>query len=191
MSMSFKTCLFGGFDREDVIAFIEKTARESQERIAALEREHEELKNSNASKESELYLLRKQTIEQQEETQSSQELREQLEALQNRNAQLEQEAEQLRAQAQEYQSLKDHIAEIEISAHRRTEEFRAQAIAKLRDSIDEQRSWCEKSRQQYAALSEQFAEKLRQAQQTLSAPDMSGFDQMQQELQALSDSFDA
>ena len=190
MSTNFKTCMFGGFDRADVIAFIEKTARESQERITALERENEELKKSQANKDSELFLLRQQAVAEQEELQSNEELSAQLASLQERCSQLEQEAESLRAQAADYQSLKDHIAEIEISAHRRTEEFRAEAVAKLRESIDRQRDWCEKSRAQYTELSEQFAQKLYQAQQMLSAPDMSGFDRMSQELQALSDSFD-
>ena len=45
MSANFKTCLFGGFDREDVVNFIERTSRESRERIEALEKENEELVN--------------------------------------------------------------------------------------------------------------------------------------------------
>ena len=37
MSTSFKTSMFGGFDRSDVIAYIERTGREHEERVAALE----------------------------------------------------------------------------------------------------------------------------------------------------------
>ena len=39
MDASFKTCLFGGFDREDVVKFIEKTAAENQEQLETLEAE--------------------------------------------------------------------------------------------------------------------------------------------------------
>ena len=39
MEASFKTCLFGGFDREDVVKFIEKTAAENQEQLETLEAE--------------------------------------------------------------------------------------------------------------------------------------------------------
>ena len=39
MSTSFKTSMFGGFDRSDVIAYIERTGREYEERVAALEAE--------------------------------------------------------------------------------------------------------------------------------------------------------
>ena len=40
METSFKTCMFGGFDREDVIAFIQKTAEENQTRLDALTAEN-------------------------------------------------------------------------------------------------------------------------------------------------------
>ena len=40
MSANFKTCMFGGFDREDVVSYIEKTAKETQEKLDTLEREH-------------------------------------------------------------------------------------------------------------------------------------------------------
>ena len=189
MSTNFKTCLFGGFDRADVVAFIEKTARETQERIAALANENEELKRSHADRENEWKLLQEQSAAAQEK--QNRELAEQLKTLQERYDCLQREVEELRAQAVEYQSLKDHIAEIEISAHRRTEEFRAAAIAKLRESIDQQRAWCEKSRDEYQNMNEQLSEKLAQAREMLAAPDMSGFDRMDQELQELSDSFDA
>ena len=35
MTTNFKTCMFGGFDREDVIKFIEQFSKESQEKIAS------------------------------------------------------------------------------------------------------------------------------------------------------------
>ena len=37
MNANFKTRVFGGFDREDVISFIEKTSLEHQKRVSALE----------------------------------------------------------------------------------------------------------------------------------------------------------
>ena len=40
MSTNFKTCMFGGFDRGDVINYIEKSAKEAKERIEALENEN-------------------------------------------------------------------------------------------------------------------------------------------------------
>jgi chromosome segregation ATPase len=190
MDTSFKTCLFGGFDREDVIAYLEKLSREHRDQMTSLETELDAAKKSSAEMEEELLLLRQRVAEQSEELEKRQELDTELERLRKENQDLAQEAEQLRGPAQEYQSLRDHIAEIEISAHRRTEEFRAEAIAKMRGMIEQQREWCEKSRVQYNEMSSRLAGQMQQAQQALSDPDMTGFDQMEQALQSLSDSFD-
>ena len=111
-------------------------------------------------------------------------------ALKAENEQLRGENEQLRGPAEEYRRMKDHIADIEISAHRRTEEFRAQAIAELREMIVRQETWCAQAQAQYQQLSEQFAQKLELARRTVSAPDLSSFEQMREGLAALSGSFD-
>lgn len=190
MAASFKTRLFGGFDRGDVISFIEKTSRDSQERISSLEQENQTLKENNAAMESELQSLREICFDHGETLQAKQQLEEQVGQISARLASLEEETARLRQQAEEYQGMKDHIAEIEISAHKRTEEFRAAAVAQLRQLIAQQRSWCEISRSQYASLSDQFVQKLQLAQQTIENPDMSSFDEMLNGLQAISDSLD-
>lgn len=191
MSASFKTCLFGGFDREDVVSFIEKSSRESREQIEALEKDNAELRQKNQNMESELHLMREQFQERSVQAQQVASLSVQVQELTDRLQQLEEEAAQLRVQAADYQSLKDHIADIEISAHRRTEEFRAAAIAQLRQLIDEQRAWCEQAKVRYGELSGQFAQKLQAAQELVLQPDLSGFDHMQWQLDELSRSFDA
>ena len=118
------------------------------------------------------------------------ELKRKFAALTAENEQLRGENEQLRGPAEEYRRMKDHIADIEISAHRRTEEFRAQAIAELREMIVRQETWCAQAQAQYQQLSEQFAQKLELARRTVSAPDLSSFEQMREGLAALSGSFD-
>ena len=190
MSTNFKTCLFGGFDREDVISFIEKTSRESSERIEALEKENETLQQSNQSMESELRLMREEFMENAQQAQRAAELAVQVEDLAQQLQQLQSEADSLRVQAAEYRALKDHIADIEINAHRRTEEFRAAAIAQLRETISQQYDWCQQAARQYVELSEQFSEKLLAAQRMIATPDMSGFERMQQELEQINASLD-
>ena len=37
MNTNFKTALFGGFDREDVVNYIQQISRENQQRVSALE----------------------------------------------------------------------------------------------------------------------------------------------------------
>ena len=44
MDASFKTCMFGGFDRQDVVAFIEKTAEEHRVETETLRTENDQLR---------------------------------------------------------------------------------------------------------------------------------------------------
>lgn len=209
MGANFKTCMFGGFDRKDVIDYIEKSAKEAQERIEALENENNELRGSNERIEQALRALHAQAKQQRQEEQGQESVQQQLtdahaklkklaeetEALREENkrmcAEIENfrgESEQLRAAANDYMSLKEHIADIEINAHRRTEEFRAAAIERLRQSVNVQRAWCQTQRGQYALMNEKMLQELRRAQEVLEKNDLSGFDAMMESLQNIEDS---
>lgn len=190
MNANFKTRVFGGFDREDVISFIEKTSLEHQKRVSALEEENKRLSDRCGAAEAEVQALREQSRAELAAAAELEELKRKFAALTAENEQLRGENEQLRGPAEEYRRMKDHIADIEISAHRRTEEFRAQAIAELREMIVRQETWCAQAQAQYQQLSEQFAQKLELARRTVSAPDLSSFEKMREGLAALSGSFD-
>ncbi len=197
MNANFKTRVFGGFDRENVISFIEKTSLEHQKRVSALEEENKRLGDRCGAAEAEVQALREQSRAELAAAAELEELKRKFaalaaenEQLRGENEQLRGENEQLRGPAEEYRRMKDHIADIEISAHRRTEEFRAQAIAELREMIVRQETWCAQAQAQYQQLSDQFAQKLELARRTVSAPDLSSFEQMREGLAALSGSFD-
>ncbi len=194
MSANFKTCMFGGFDREDVVSYIEKTAKETQEKLDALETENTRLKADNEQIEQALRTLHAQTKQMKQEEQDQESLQQRLDEAQARAAELavrcealEAENESLRASANECAHLKEHIADIEINAHRRTEEFRAGAIEKLRAIIAQQRTWCQKQRGEYAFMSETILQDIRRAEDVLENADYSGFDQMMEDLQQLED----
>lgn len=194
MSANFKTCMFGGFDREDVVSYIEKTAKETQEKLDALETENAKLKADNEQIEQALRTLHAQTKQMKQEEQDQKSLQQRLDEAQVRAAELavrcealEAENESLRASANECAHLKEHIADIEINAHRRTEEFRAEAIEKLRAIIAQQRTWCQKQRGEYAFMSETILQDIRRAEDVLENADYSGFDQMMEGLQQLED----
>ena len=194
MSANFKTCMFGGFDREDVIAYIEKTAKESRERIDALEAENESFRLESQRMDSSLRALQIQAEEYSQTAEERDTLRLQLaeiqaqvNSLRGENASLRQENEALRGAAAEAAHLKEHIADIEISAHRRTEEFRAEAIAKLRGYIEEQQNWCQEQRGQYAAAVDTILQDVRRAGSILENSDFSGFDTMAEALRQLED----
>ena len=194
MSANFKTCMFGGFDREDVVSYIEKTAKETQEKLDALESENTRLKADNERIEQALRTLHAQAKQMKQDEQDQETLQQRLDEAQARAAELavrcealEAENENLRASAKECTHLKEHIADIEINAHRRTEEFRAEAIEKLRAIIGQQRTWCQKQRGEYAFMSEAILQDIRRAEDVLENADYSGFDQMMEGLQQLED----
>lgn len=185
MNTTFKTCLFGGFDREDVISYIEKTAKESRERIQELTDGNEALRRDNDAMRQELESLRQTAENAQSVAEKYEALRQRVDEVVQRAEALEAENRQLRADSDEYRSLKDHIAEIEISAHRRTQEFRTAAIAQLHDMVAQQRSWFAQRRSQFANLHQDLQDKLLAAQDALGEADLTGFDRMEQELTEL------
>ena len=189
MSTTFKTCLFGGFDREDVISYIEKTARENRERVQeltdsaeALQRENEGMRQELEAARQKMEAMRQAAESAQSVTEKYNTLRANMDEVIQRARSLETENKDLRVQAAEYQSMKDHIAEIEISAHRRTQEFRAAAIEQLHGIVAQQRDWFDAQRSQYAGLHEGLRGQLQAAQDALGSLDMTGFDRMEQEL---------
>jgi len=187
MTTSFKTSVFGGFDREDVIAFIEKTSSENQEKISALEKENETLRAANETMTGEMEELRGQLALAEDGGPARRELEQQLSQLTAKTERLEQEARELRQQAQEYQTIKNHIADIEINAHRRTEEFRRETIRQLQELLAGQRAWCAEAKQRYGAQNSALLALLQEMQRQLSGQ----FDTARQEIAAYSpDTFD-
>ena len=190
MSESFKTCVFGGFDKQDVINFIEQQAKTHQEELEALQRDNEVLKEAVQRMENERteFLPKAQRQEDGEvqierlEAQIA-ELAEQLNALRNEN-------ETLRVPAQEYYNLKDHIAEIEINAHHRTEEFRAETIRKIRDILNSLRAWCSEERGRYNCVNGEMLQKLRQATTMMETNNDAAFDRMMENLQQIEENLE-
>ena len=187
MNTNFKTALFGGFDREDVVSYIQQTSRENQQRVSALEEENHGLQERNRAMEAELNTLRRAVLENSAAADTCLQLQTQLRELQEQAQKLQKETEYLRAQAAEYQSLKDHIADIEISAHRRTEEFRGKAIAELMELVDGQRRWCTQQEAAYRQMNEGILAELRKAQCCVEECDLGNFQQFQESLRHLAE----
>ncbi len=187
METSFKTCVFGGFDREDVISYIRKTAEESQKKLEALMEETERLRVRCETAESELSALRARSAELEQQLADTEILRTEAERLRTEEETLRREIETLRGPAAQYQSLKDHIADIEISAHRRTEEFRGKAIAELMELVDGQRRWCTQQEAAYRQMNEGILAELRKAQCCVEECDLGNFQQFQESLRQLAE----
>ena len=190
MSESFKTCMFGGFNKQDVVDFIEEQSRAYREELESLQRDNAVLKEAVQRMESERGEFLPKAQQQEEAAARMEELERQLSQLCAEAATLREENEKLRGPAREYENLKDHIAEIEINAHRRTEEFRIETVRKMRDIINAQRAWCGEERGRYHTINAETLQKLRQATEMMESDSDAGFDRMLESLQQLEDSLE-
>ena len=187
MDASFKTCMFGGFDRQDVVAFIEKTAEEHRVETETLRAENDQLRRDRDAAVAENEALRCLTEEDARLQEDNNRLQRRVEELQAKLAEVQAENNALRGPAGEYQSLKEHIADIEISAHRRTEEFRGKAIAELMELVDGQRRWCTQQEAAYRQMNEGILAELRKAQCCVEECDLGNFQQFQESLRQLAE----
>ena len=187
METSFKTCMFGGFDREDVISFIQKTAEENQTRLDTLTAENQQLLSEKQAAEQQNRELSDRLAELEKRLDDESALRYRVRELSEKLEAVQRENESLREPAAQYQSLKEHIADIEISAHRRTEEFRGKAIAELTQLIGRQRQWCAEQRGEYQRMAEDALQELRRAERHVEECDLESFDQMEESLRRLED----
>ena len=185
MIESFKTCMFGGFNKQDVVDFIEQQSKTHQAEMDALQHDNALLKEAVQRMESERGEFLPKAEKQEEGAMRIADLEEQIAQMNEELAGLREENEKLREPAQEYFNLKDHIAEIEISAHRRTEEFRAETIRKIRDIINAQRAWCSEERGHYNCVNDEMLQKLRQATAMMEANNDEAFVRMMDSLQKI------
>ena len=132
MENTFRTAVFGGFNRQDVTAYISRQAGEYRERLEALEKENGDLRAQTADR---AQLLEQMEQLHREQENLAQELQEEKTAKEQYRAQAEASAAQLeqlghlRQEAEEYSGVKTHIADIELEARRRADGIMADAKA--------------------------------------------------------------
>ena len=197
MSANFRTRMFGGFDREDVVAYIGKITKENQAQVEELTSAADELRRQNDGLIRQLAVLRRQVESCEDSHRENEALTQQVQRLEAENQsaqealrQCRERCDELQVQADEYARIRDHIAEIEISAHRRTEEFRSQTIARIHGLVAQQRTWCSENSARYEELLQRFGEKLQAARNVLQETDLSGFDDMLRSLNELDEELD-
>ena len=156
---TFKGSLFGGFNREDVIDYIKKTSAESTARIESLEGDIDKL----CAQEQELRTLddciksaykwidkrdaaaERDTLRAALDTANDEltALRAEAEALRAENASLRAENDKLRPMAEQYSTIKEHLAGIELDAHQRAEEYERGVHERLAALIGDCRAHCD------------------------------------------------
>ena len=145
-----KSVAFGGFDKQDVISYIEKAAAEAAALQQELRNEVEELRKQLSDTEAERDALRAE-LEQAQSGRSVAEdrlaeesaIRTALEPLQEEVAQLRQEVEALRAErasllqdAQAYAQFREQLGAIECEARKRAADLENATNARLRQTVD-------------------------------------------------------
>lgn len=140
----FKSVTFGGFDKQDVIHYIEKTAREAAEAQERLQRENEDLRQASRTLEEEAAALRSklETLEAEntrlrEELARESTLRQGLEALRPETERLRSQVESMRDDAESYARFRGQIGAIECEARQRAAGLEDEAGARMRRLAEE------------------------------------------------------
>ncbi len=150
---TFKGTLFGGFNREDVIAYITKTSAQANERIAALETDIDKFCRQEQEMRTQIddALTEKEALERELNALKSENenLKSSLaaaagdrETLNLEVSALRAEVSELRPQAEEYAKVKSHIAGIELEARQRNDELDRLTRERLSALVGECRSKC-------------------------------------------------
>lgn len=159
-SNTFKSVMFGGFDRQDVISYIEKTSQETTAAIEALQQENKALRTEQTAAQSQLEALRQEAescrlecarLKEELETQSAARdaLKNELDALRPERDALLAQVQELKPQADSYQKAKEHIGNIECEARKRADELEAATNERLNQLLQQ-------CKQQYWALTSTF-----------------------------------
>lgn len=125
---NFRSVTFGGFDKEEVIQYVQKTAQENTDAQETLRRENSALREENEALKKRL----EASLREQEEA-----ARAEAEALRGNIRALSAELEELRPQALSYQEVRAQVGDIECQARRRAGELEAATTARLNALVSE------------------------------------------------------
>ena len=136
---SIKSVTFGGFDKQDVIRYIEQSAEQAAAAQKALQEENDALQKQVASLSESISHLQAQTEALSAERDRLQAalnhetaVRQQLEALKP----LEEEVERLRPDAEAYGQFRERIGAIECEARKRAADLELATVKQLQQTVD-------------------------------------------------------
>lgn len=193
-SSNFKSTLFGGFDREDVIQYITRASADSTARIESLEADVDRLCAQERELSTQLAALRGEkdalsadllaasgerdslrtsldgaNAELAELRAALDSLRAENTALRTEKDALRAEAEKLRPLAEQYTAVKTHIAGIELDAHQRAEAYEHGVRERLNAAIDECRAHCDSVLSSLSTTCIKVTEDLRRTETSVSS----------------------
>ncbi len=176
----FRTSM-GGFNRRDVLQFIEQSSAAHRRQVNGLEGRLAQAEEERVRLQTELDSVRDENgavaaeearvrASLEESTRSLAKLRGELSDTESKLAAARAELERLQAQvgelapmAQSYEELKDRVATVELDAHRKAQATVDEARAEAEQLRGETREWLSRTMEQYAALRGELDEVLRHA----------------------------
>ena len=132
MESTFRRAVFGGFNRQDVIDYISRMAREHRERLEQMEKDLQSLRAQLDRKidlEREMEELRRNYENLAQELEEERTAKEQYCQQLAENVSKVEKMGQFQREAEEYSGVKEHIADIELEARRRADGMLAEAKA--------------------------------------------------------------
>lgn len=155
---NFKSVAFGGFDKEEVIQYIQKTAQENTEALETLRRENGSLRAENES----LRAQMEQSLREREDA-----AKKETEALREQARALTAELDELRPQAQSYREVRSQVGDIECQARRRASELESATTMRLNALIADVRRQYQEMSSAFSATAGQAAAELRKIEVSL------------------------
>ena len=161
MDNRFRSAAFGGFNRQDVMDYLERSVKEHTQ---ALEQANAQLTEARSEAEQ----LRQRLAQVQDETRQAKEeaertVAEQVNDLRTQNEQLRRQADEAQAGAAAYAAIKERTASIELEAHRRAQSIVDEAQAQAEQVRRELGLWLERVERDYYDLRAQVGTTVTQA----------------------------
>ena len=168
--LQFRTAAFGGFQKQDVLNYIESSVQEHREKLAELTRQADEVRRENDALREELSQARQKSGDDGEHARRLEgelaQSRKEAEDLRARLTEAEGERDALRTSLREaegklaqaapaaaaYQQVKERTAGIELEAHCRAQAVQAEAEERIRQAHRELEEWLGKVRKDYGGL---------------------------------------
>lgn len=171
---SFKTAAFGGFDKQDVVRYLEQTAEKSAALQRELEQENDRLRRQNEDLTAQVEALQKQLEDlaaQRDQLQSHAEkesaAQESLRRMERDVSRLTAEAGALRPDAEAYARFRMHLGNIECEARNRAQDLEEAAAVRTRQTAETFQSQYRKLMDTFTAAAGHVAQELQTLQEAL------------------------
>ena len=180
MDHPFRSATFGGFNRQDVLTYLESTSKENTQKLESLQQQLEEQRASYEAALRDLEALRQQASQLEADLKQAQADRDEarrqldqanaelsavrtlqsqtardLESAQADAARWQQSAAQLEPDAQLYRAVKERTAGVELEAHRRAQAIQEEAQAQAQQLHRNMEQWLAKVSKEYDTLRSQ------------------------------------